>query len=35
MKRTLIKIWKNYRVFLKILINKVSAGLRRSTEECE
>lgn len=35
MKLVIIKILKHYRVFLKILVNKATAGLRRSTEECE
>ena len=35
MKHTLIKILRHYRVFLKILVNKATSGLRRSAEECE
>lgn len=36
MKKSLIRIFRHYRVFLKILVNKVSAGFKRSTEyECE
>lgn len=36
MKKSLIRIFRHYRVFLKILVNKVSAGFKRSAEyECE
>lgn len=36
MKKSLIRIFRHYRVFLKILVNKVS-GLRKTTTsyECE
>lgn len=35
MKKSLIRIFRHYRVFLKILVNKATAGIRRSDEECE
>ena len=35
MKHTLIRIFRHYRVFLKILVNKATAGIRRAAEECE